>query len=255
MYVSTLQVDNSNGRELYHPSCAGSTIQLYLVLQESVLLVSFSPLFPTDSVPIMKHTAQLSDQACWIAQSDVRESTRRETLKPDILPSTTPTLPPRSLSPASSSSSLSTSTRTVAPVSPRPKITRQQSAASTSAVSDATITKSPRQRHGKSTPRGSPSTSLLRSSRIPRDLLADHGLTTVHPSTHPVIYKPLFHRQQNSNSIHLVLLDSSSIFDHPEAAARRNTRGPGTKEAAGSTQGFYCQTVMERVGEGGSGYC
>ncbi|KAG1737752.1 hypothetical protein EDB19DRAFT_1985045 [Suillus lakei] len=103
--------------------------------------------------------------------AQAQESTRRETLKPDILPSTTPTLSPRSLSPASSSSSLSTtSTRTAVPVSPRPKITRQQSASSKSAVSDATITKSPRQ------PSFAPPAS-------PRDLPVDHGLATANPPT------------------------------------------------------------------------
>ncbi|KAG1728669.1 hypothetical protein EDB19DRAFT_1882156 [Suillus lakei] len=41
------------------------------------------PLLPVDPAPIIKHAAQVSDQACWIAHSDARESswyTRRASI-------------------------------------------------------------------------------------------------------------------------------------------------------------------------------
>ncbi|KAG1895362.1 uncharacterized protein F5891DRAFT_960299, partial [Suillus fuscotomentosus] len=41
------------------------------------------PLLPVDPAPIIKHAAQVSNQACWIARSDARESswyTRRATI-------------------------------------------------------------------------------------------------------------------------------------------------------------------------------
>ncbi|KAG0693175.1 hypothetical protein DFH29DRAFT_1084350 [Suillus ampliporus] len=108
----------------------------------------------------------------------VQESTRRETPKPEFLPPLYKYLPPRSPSPASSSSSSSlstTSTRTAVPASPS-KTTRQQSASSTSAVSDVTVTRSPRHRHDQNTPRGSPSASRIRTSRITRVLSIDNSL-------------------------------------------------------------------------------
>ncbi|KAG2138329.1 hypothetical protein DEU56DRAFT_912487 [Suillus clintonianus] len=134
--------------------------------------------------------------------AQAQESTRRETPKPETPPSPTPALPPRSLSPASSSSSLSTtSTRTAVPASPRPKIIRRQSTSSASAVSDATVTRSPRHRHGKSTPRGSPSTSLLRASRIPRNLPVDHSLATVQPPTSLSLIRSYFSHYFTANRI------------------------------------------------------
>ncbi|KAG0691557.1 hypothetical protein DFH29DRAFT_89121 [Suillus ampliporus] len=38
------------------------------------LLATSSPLLPADPIPIIKHAAQVSNQACWIADSDARES-------------------------------------------------------------------------------------------------------------------------------------------------------------------------------------
>ncbi|KAG2359566.1 hypothetical protein BDR07DRAFT_1488101 [Suillus spraguei] len=110
------------------------------------------------------------------------ENTRRETPKPETAPSPAPIPPLRSPSPASSSSSsLSTaSTRTAVPASPRPKLTRRESASSISAVSDATVTRSPRHRHNQRMPRGSSNTSGVRISHIPP---VDHDLATVQPPT------------------------------------------------------------------------
>ncbi|KAG1744284.1 hypothetical protein EDB19DRAFT_1696756 [Suillus lakei] len=128
-----------------------------------------------------------------------RESTRRETPKPEAPPSPTPVHPSHSLSPASSSSSLSTtSTRTAVPASPRPKLTRRQSVSSTSAVSDATVTRSPRYRHDQSMPRGSSSASGVRISRI---LSVDHSLATAQPPTSLALIRSYFSHYFTANRI------------------------------------------------------
>ncbi|OAX42195.1 hypothetical protein K503DRAFT_734196 [Rhizopogon vinicolor AM-OR11-026] len=132
-----------------------------------------------------------------------REQEKREIQKPETPQAfLAPISPPRSPSPASSSSSLSTiSTRTAVPSSrtessPRPKLTRRQSASSTSAVSDTTITRaSPRHRpnHDQNTPRGSPSTSRVRSSRIPRALPTDNqSLATTQPPSSSALIRSYF---------------------------------------------------------------
>ncbi|KAG1836269.1 hypothetical protein DFJ58DRAFT_174002 [Suillus subalutaceus] len=108
------------------------------------------------------------------------ESTWRETPRFETPPSPTPIPPLRYLSPASSSSSSSlsiTSTRTV-PASPRPKLTRQQFASSTSAVLDSTVSRSPCHRYNQSMPRGS--SSSVRISRVPP---VDDSLATAQPPT------------------------------------------------------------------------
>ncbi|KAG2140599.1 hypothetical protein DEU56DRAFT_870922 [Suillus clintonianus] len=131
--------------------------------------------------------------------AQARESTRRETPKLETPPSPTPIPPSRSLSPASSSSSLSTtSTRTAVPASPRPKLTRQQSASSTSAVSDATVTRSPRHRHDQSMPQGSPSASGVRTSRI---LSVDDSLTTAQPPSSLALIRSYFSHYFTANRI------------------------------------------------------
>jgi hypothetical protein len=127
------------------------------------------------------------------------ESTRRETPKPEAPPSPAPIPAPRSLSPSSSSSSLSTtSTRTAVPVSSRPKLTRQQSASSTSAVSDTTVTRSPRHRHNQSMPQGSSSASGIRISRVPP---VDHNLATVRPPTSLALIRSYFNHYFTANRI------------------------------------------------------
>ncbi|KAG1793608.1 uncharacterized protein HD556DRAFT_1432197 [Suillus plorans] len=128
------------------------------------------------------------------------ESTKRETPKPEPPPSPIPIHPLRSLSPASSSSSLSTtSTRTAVPASPRPKITRQQSTFSTSAVSDVTVTISPRHRHNQSTvPRGSSSASAVRISRLPP---VDHNLATTQPPTSLALIRSYLNYYFTANKI------------------------------------------------------
>ncbi|KAG0693177.1 hypothetical protein DFH29DRAFT_1084353 [Suillus ampliporus] len=132
----------------------------------------------------------------------VQESTRRETPKPEFSPSPIQIPPPRSPSPASSSSSSSlstTSTRTAVPASPRPKLTRQQSASSTSAVSDVTVTRSPRHRHDQNTPRGSPSASRIRTSRITRVLSADNSPATSQPPTSFALIRSYFKHYFTAN--------------------------------------------------------
>ncbi|KAG2159022.1 uncharacterized protein EDB93DRAFT_1075588 [Suillus bovinus] len=125
-----------------------------------------------------------------VQHAEALEYKKRETPKREIPPSPTPIPPLRSLSPASSSSSLSTtSTRTAVPASPRPKLTRQQSACSTSAVSDVTVTRSPRHRHNQSMPRGSSSTSGVYISRLPP---VDHSLATVQPPTSLALIRSYF---------------------------------------------------------------
>ncbi|KAG1825623.1 uncharacterized protein BJ212DRAFT_1443705 [Suillus subaureus] len=132
------------------------------------------------------------------------ESIRRETPKPETTPSPTPIPPLRSLSPASSSSSLSTtSTRTAVPASPRPKLTRQQSTTSTSAVSDSTVTKSPRHRYNQSMPRGSSSASGVRTPRI---LPVDHSLATAQPPTSLALLRYYFNHYFTANRIATLLV-------------------------------------------------
>ncbi|KAG2151699.1 hypothetical protein BD769DRAFT_1658133 [Suillus cothurnatus] len=129
------------------------------------------------------------------------ESTRRETSKPEAPPSPAPIPAPRSLSPASSSSSSSlstTSTRTAVPVSSRPKLTRQQSASSASAVSDTTVTRSPRHHYNQSMPRGSSSASGIRISRVPP---VDHNLATVRPPTSLALIRSYFNHYFTANRI------------------------------------------------------
>ncbi|KAG2339667.1 hypothetical protein BDR05DRAFT_938733 [Suillus weaverae] len=127
------------------------------------------------------------------------ESTRRKTPKPETPPSPTPIPPSRSLSPASSSSSLSTtSTRTAVPASPRPKLTRPHSSSSTSAVSDATITRSPRHHHNQSMRRRSSSASGV---RIPRILPVDHSLAIAPPPTSLALIRSYFNRYFTANRI------------------------------------------------------
>ncbi|KAG1826647.1 hypothetical protein EV424DRAFT_1390283 [Suillus variegatus] len=127
------------------------------------------------------------------------ESTKRETPKPEPPPSPIPIPPLRSLSPASSSSSLSTtSTRTAVPASPRPKLTRQQSASSTSAVSDVTVTRSPRYGHNQSMPRGSSSASAVRISHLPP---VDHNLATAQPPTSLALIRSYFNHYFTANRI------------------------------------------------------
>ncbi|KAG2741557.1 hypothetical protein P692DRAFT_20859272 [Suillus brevipes Sb2] len=132
--------------------------------------------------------------------AQAQESTRQQTPKPETSSSITSILPPRSLSSASSSSSLSTtSTRTAVPVSPCPKTARQQS--TSSIVSDTTVTRSPRDRHDKSTPRGSPSPSLIRAPRISRDLAVDRNPTTAQPSTSLALIRSYFSHYFTVNKI------------------------------------------------------
>jgi hypothetical protein len=53
--------------------CCHAAIQLDSVLWE-VALASLSPLLPADPIPIIKHVAHVSKQAChWIAHMDGRE--------------------------------------------------------------------------------------------------------------------------------------------------------------------------------------
>ncbi|KAG0705108.1 hypothetical protein DFH29DRAFT_908870 [Suillus ampliporus] len=125
-----------------------------------------------------------------------QESTRRTPPSPAPIP------PPRSLSPTSSSSSLSTtSTRTIVPASPLPKLARQQSASSTSAVSDVTVTRSIRHRHDQSTPRGSPSASRAPTSRIPGFLSVDRSLITAQPPTPFALTRSYFGHYFTANKI------------------------------------------------------
>ncbi|KAG2068769.1 hypothetical protein BDR04DRAFT_1102664 [Suillus decipiens] len=128
------------------------------------------------------------------------ENTRRETPKPEIAPSPTPIPPLRSPSPASSSSSSlsTTSTRTAVPASPRPKLTRRESASSTSAVSDTTVTRSPRQRHNQKMARGSSNTSGVRISRVPP---VDNSLATVQPPTSLTLIRSYFNHYLTANRI------------------------------------------------------
>ena len=123
-----------------------------------------------------------------------REQEKREISEPG-----TPVSPPRSPSPASSLSSLSTaSTRTAVPSSRaenslHPKPTRRPSVSSTSAISDTTVTKAnPRRRHDQSTPRGSPSASRVRSSRIARTQSADQSLATIQPPSSSALIRSYF---------------------------------------------------------------
>ncbi|KAG1877284.1 hypothetical protein F4604DRAFT_1733341 [Suillus subluteus] len=105
----------------------------------------------------------------------------------------------RSLSPASSSSSLSTtSTRTAVPASPRPKLTRQQSTSSTSAVLDSTVTRSPRHRYNQSKPRGSSSASGVRISHV---LPTDRSLVTAQPPTSLALIRSYFHHYFTANRL------------------------------------------------------
>ncbi|KAG2108699.1 uncharacterized protein F5147DRAFT_166894 [Suillus discolor] len=164
------------------------------------------------------------------------ESTKRETPKPEPPPSPIPIPPLRSLSPASSSSSLSTtSTRTAVPASPRPKLTRQPSTSSTSAVSDVTVTRPPRHRPNQSMPRGSSSASAVRISRPP----VDHNLATAQPPSSLALIRSYLNHYFTANrivhSIGFVLPNSPTVFDPSETAALRDTRGPGTEEIIGST--------------------
>ncbi|KAG2045168.1 hypothetical protein BDR03DRAFT_938073, partial [Suillus americanus] len=127
------------------------------------------------------------------------ENTRRETPKPETPPSPTLIPPLRALSPASSSSSLSTtSTRTAVPASPRPKLTRQQSATSISAVSDSTVTRSPRNRYKQSMTRGSSSASGV---RIPRISSVDHSLASAQPPTSLALIRSYFNHYFTANRI------------------------------------------------------
>ncbi|KAG1908570.1 uncharacterized protein F5891DRAFT_1273146 [Suillus fuscotomentosus] len=127
------------------------------------------------------------------------ESTKRETPKHEPPPSPIPIPPLRSLSSASSSSSLSTtSTRTAVPASHRPKLTRQQSASSTSAVSDVTVTRSPRHHHNQSMPQGSSSASAVHISHLPP---VDHNLATAQPPTSLVFIRSYFNHYFTANRI------------------------------------------------------
>ncbi|KAG1801091.1 uncharacterized protein BJ212DRAFT_1450118 [Suillus subaureus] len=183
------------------------------------------------------------------------ESTRRETSKPETPPSPTPIPPLRSLSPASSSSSLSTtSTRTAMPASPLPKLTRQQSASSTSAVSDSTVTRSPRHRHNQSMPRGSSSASGVRISRV---LPVDHSLATA-PPTSLTLIRSYFNRYFTANriatlSVLLFLIPLISLIlrrrrrlETPADLVRRRLL-----EARGDS--IATQAVLDTVRMGGGG--
>ncbi|KAG1869452.1 hypothetical protein DFJ58DRAFT_723312 [Suillus subalutaceus] len=105
-------------------------------------------------------------------------------------PSPTPIPQLRSISLTSSSSSLSTtSTRTAVPAPPRPKLARQQSASSTSAISDSTITRSPRRRYNQSMPRRSSSASGVHIFRISP---VDHSVATAQLPTSPALFRSYF---------------------------------------------------------------
>ncbi|KAG2060009.1 hypothetical protein BDR06DRAFT_1003061 [Suillus hirtellus] len=146
--------------------------------------------------PDKRHELRLALEA---QHAQALESTKRETPKPAPSPSPIPIPPLRSLSPVSSSSSLSTtSTRTAVPASPRPKLTRQQSASSISAVSDVTVTRSPRYRHNQSVPRESSSTSAVRISRLPP---VDHNLATAQPPTSLALIRSYFNHYFTANRI------------------------------------------------------
>ncbi|KAG1845488.1 hypothetical protein DFJ58DRAFT_800837 [Suillus subalutaceus] len=108
------------------------------------------------------------------------KSTRRETPKPETPPSPTPIPPLRSLSPASSSSSLST---TIHPHR---------------SVSDSTVTRSPRHRYNQNMPRGSSSASGVRIPRIPP---VDHSLASVQPPTSLALVRSYFNHYFTASRI------------------------------------------------------
>ncbi|KAG1858318.1 hypothetical protein C8R48DRAFT_716032, partial [Suillus tomentosus] len=126
------------------------------------------------------------------------ESTKRETPKPEPPPSPIPIPPIRSLSPVFSSSLSTTSTHTAVPASPSPKLTRQQFASSTSAVSGVTVTRSPRLHHNQSMPRGSSSASAIRIPCLPP---VDHNFATAQPPTSLALIRSYFNHYFTANRI------------------------------------------------------